>query len=190
LVTLASWGTTTDYLKLKELAQKAYDKINGYGKPFDYQTLQPTYKTYTNSLYGFSIIQPSGWIINEDTSSIVRFDSPKTSGKSASILVNIYDSNINWFDTEENRKIFIDSLKQGASNFVLLKNTPMTINGKKAYSFSFVNTISTGENRAAQQVYIERNDKQVFLVAYVADSKQFETYNDVFTKTLNSFKQN
>ncbi len=190
LVNLYSYGANTDYIKLKELAQKAYDKIDGYGKPFDKQMLQPTSKTYTNSLYGFSIVQPSGWNVNQDTSSIVQFDSPKTSGKSASILVNVYDSNINWFDTEENRNIFIDSLKQGVSNFVLLKDISMTINGKKAYSFSFVNTISTGENRAAQQVYIERNDKQVFTISYVADSKQFETYRDVFTNTLNSFKQN
>ncbi|MDO9097132.1 MAG: PsbP-related protein, partial [Candidatus Methanoperedens sp.] len=159
-------------------------------KPFDYQTLQPTSKTYTNSLYGFSIIQPSGWNVNQDTSNIIQFDSPKTSGKSASILVNIYDINIGWFDTEKNREDFIDRLKRDVSNFVLLKNTPMTINGKKAYSFTYVNTISSGENRAAQEVYIERNDKQVFLVGYVADSKQFETYDDVFTKTLNSFKQN
>lgn len=38
LVALMSWGTNPDYPKLKELSQKAYNKIDGYGKPFDYQT--------------------------------------------------------------------------------------------------------------------------------------------------------
>lgn len=187
LVNLQSWGTSTDYLKLKELAQKAYDKVNGHGKPFEYQALKPTSKIYTNNLYGFSIIQPSRWNTNENTQNIVRFDSPIVSGKSASTIVSILDINISFFDTDTNRKIFIDTLKQGVSNFVLLENKTLTINGKKAYSFTFVNTISSGENKAAQHVFIERNDNQVFHVAYVADSKQFEDYNNVFIETLNSF---
>lgn len=33
-VTIATMGDVVDYPKLKELAQKAYDKIDGYGKPF------------------------------------------------------------------------------------------------------------------------------------------------------------
>lgn len=187
LVNLISSGTGTDYLKLKELAQKAYDKVNGYGKPFDYQTLKPTSKTYTNNLYKFSMIQPNRWNTNDNSKNIVQFDSPIVSGKSASILVSIFDSNISFFDTDTNRKIFIDSLKRDVSNFVLIESNSMTINNKKAYSFTYVNTIATGENRAAQQVYVERNENQVFLVAYVSDSKQFETYHNVFTNTLNSF---
>ncbi len=87
LVSLASGGTTIDYLKLKELAQKAYDKIDGYGKPFDYPIVPPTSKTYTTKVYGFSMVQPSGWSIKENTQSIVQFDSPTISGKSASICL-------------------------------------------------------------------------------------------------------
>lgn len=187
LVNLMSMGTGTDYLKLKELAQKAYDRVNGYGKPFDYQTLKPTSKTYTNNLYGFSIVQPSGWNMNENTQNIIQFDSPIVSGKSASIIVSVLDINISLFDSDANRKIFTDMLKQGVNNFVLLENKPFIIKGNNAYSFTFVNTVSSGENRAAQQVYIKRNDNQVFLVAYVSDSKQFETYRNMFTNTLNSF---
>lgn len=189
LIDLRLMGTNTDYLQLKELALKAYDKIDGYGKPFDYQTLQPTSKTYTNSLYGFSMIQPNGWTVNTDASGIIRFDSPKKSGHFASINVNINNADIIFFDTEENREFVIDLLKKDARNFELLNKTSMTINGKKAYSFTYVATVS-GENQAEQIVYIERNDKQVFLIRYRADSNQFETYIDVFTKTLNSFKQN
>lgn len=180
--TITSGGTGTDYLTLKGFAQKAYDKIDGYGKPFDYQLLKTTSKIYKNDLYGFSILQPSGWRVNEKTTDIVKFDS-----QYAFISVNIVDVNISMFDNDFNRKIVIDALKEGNSNFVLLENKSMTLNGKRAYSLKFVTTIPTGENRAAQQVYVERNDNQVFLVAYVADSKQFETYRDVFGSTLNSF---
>lgn len=42
LVALTSWGAKPDYLKLKELAQKAYNKIDGYGKPFAPQPNHPT----------------------------------------------------------------------------------------------------------------------------------------------------
>ncbi len=42
LVSLVSWGANPDYLKLKELAQKAYNKIDGYGKPLAPQPSQPT----------------------------------------------------------------------------------------------------------------------------------------------------
>ncbi len=188
MATLMSAGTGNDYLKLKEFAQKAYDKIDGNGTPFDYLALKPASKTYTNNLYGFSIIQPSGWKINENTQAIITFKSPmSSSGNSALIGVWIYEFNISLFDTDANRNSFIDGLKQSVSNFALLEKKPMTINDRKAYSITFVNTIPAGENLAAQQVYIERNDKQVFLVAYVVDSKQFETYHDVFTNALNSF---
>ena len=76
------------------MAQKAYDKVDGYEKPFDYRALKPTSKTYTNSLYGFSIIQPSEWNTNEKTQNIVQFDLQIVSGKSASIIVSILDINI------------------------------------------------------------------------------------------------
>lgn len=181
LVTLVSGGVGTDYLTLKEFAQKAYDKIDGYGKPFDYQLLKPTSKTYINNLYGFSIIPPSGWIINEKTYSIVKFES-----MAAFISVNILNNiNISAFDTDANG--VIDSLTEDNRNFLLLENKSMIINGKKAYSLTVVTTIPTGENRASQQVFIERNNNQVFHVSYVADSKQFEAYREIFINALNSF---
>jgi len=188
---LQSWGTITDYLKLKELAQKAYDKIDGYGKPFDYQALQQTSKTYTNNLYGFSIIPPNRWNIDENVQeNIVQFASPPVSGKSAAIRVGISDLNMSVLDAEINRKRYIDLQKQGMSNFVLLESKPLTIKGKKAYSFTFVATSANGDNIARQDVFIERNDYQVFFVEYAAYSNQFETYKDVFTETVNSFKVN
>ncbi|MFZ3058287.1 MAG: DUF4352 domain-containing protein [Candidatus Methanoperedens sp.] len=42
LVIINSWGASPDYPKLKDLAQKAYNKIDGYGKPLAPQPSQPT----------------------------------------------------------------------------------------------------------------------------------------------------
>lgn len=47
--------------------------------------------------------------------------------------------------------------------------------------------IERGERE--QIMYIERDDKKLFQIMYFANSNQFETYNDVFIKTLNSFKK-
>lgn len=167
-------------------ASRIFDKIVE-GFEFTSTDLNQASGIYADNLYGFSMLPPSGWYNNKYTQYIIQFDSPIVSGSSASIIVGVFDMNLSSFDSEENIEMFADTLKQGVTDFVLLEKKPLTINGKKAYSFTFVNTIPTGESKEAQQVYIERNDNQAFLVAYVSDAGQFEAYYDVFTDTLSSF---
>lgn len=157
---------------------------------------------YVDTSHRFSIVPPSGWGIDNTTNyALVKFVSV-TSGyevtaefpRAPEITLKIYPDNISLFDMDASRKTFIDRVKEGRSNFSLIENKSMIINGKKAYSLTIEDEENIwGDKRIhkviSQHIFIEREDNQMFYLGFFTYTpKQFETYHEAFINTVNTLK--
>lgn len=140
---------------------------------------------YINMMYGFDIIPPVGWIINENTVDPVKFFCPdqnvyqinlaiKAPITSNDTLTNIGEQLIQSYS----EKIF--------KNFSLISNSQRVINGLDAYELVYSQGMQPNMLQHKQVLF--KKDNRVFSVTYISLVDTYDTYISVVDQSINSFR--
>lgn len=138
---------------------------------------------YTNSRYGFSIDQPSGWTTNEPSYAAVVFLGPTVEGTHVNINIQVESTSLSLADYVSAAKTNIATVlpdfnltTEGARN---------KINNIDAYELVFTSTQS-GQAIEEKQVYLVTNGN-AFVITYAALATTYQNYLPAFETSVQTF---
>jgi len=139
---------------------------------------------YINQMYGFDIIPPAGWIINENTLDPVKFFCPDQ---------NVYQINlavkepITSNDTVTNigEQLIQSYSERLFKNFSLISKSQRIINGLDAYELVYSQGMEPNMLQHKQVLF--KKDNRVFSVTYISLVDTYDTYISVVDQSINTF---
>jgi hypothetical protein len=139
---------------------------------------------YINQNYGFTIIPPKDWIVNENTIDPVKFFCPDQNEYQINVAVKEPITSNETVGTLGEQLIERYSTSY-FKNFTLIFSNQTTINGLNAFDLVY----SEGQEPNMlqhKQVLFEKN-KKIFSVIYTSLVVTYETYISVVDQSINSF---
>jgi hypothetical protein len=140
--------------------------------------------SYINQEYGFELIPPEGWTVNENTQDPVKFFCPDQNDYQVNLAIKKPILSNETLNTAVEQLIgyYTESYFK---NFSLISSKPMTINDLDAYEIVF----SEGREPYLlqhKQVFFEKN-KKIYSIVYTSLVTTFDTYISVVDQSINSF---
>lgn len=147
-------------------------------------TTQVSQRSYTNTVYGFSLNPPAGWNVIENESSMVavRFAAPDLSNTSlvvdAPVMIGEGRALSTYADQLE------ETLSENTVNFSVLSRQEKTIGGLDAYEI----VCSYEDNHTVFQIkqVAVLKTRTVFIITFVASSEWYDTYSVVVDGCIES----
>ncbi len=140
---------------------------------------------YINQNYGFEIIPPVDWIINENTIDLVKFFCPDENVYQINLAVKepIMSNETLGSLSQQLIELYSESFFK---NFTLISNNQRTINGLSAYELVY----SEGQQPYMLQhkQVLFKKDNRVFSVTYISLVNTYDTYISVVDQSINSFR--
>ena len=148
-------------------------------------TTQVSQRSYTNTVYGFSLNSPLGWSVveNESPTIAVRFAAPELNNGSlvvdAPIMIGEGRALSTYADQLE------ETLSENTVNFSVLSRQEKTIGGLDAYEI----VCSYEDNHTVFQIkqIVVLKTRTVFIITFVASSERYDTYSAVVDGCIDSF---
>lgn len=140
---------------------------------------------YVNQEYGFEIIPPAGWTINENTTDPVKFFCPDKNEYQINVAVKA-PVTINESLDKVGEQLIEYYSQTYFKNFVLISSDQRTINNISA--FEIVYSQGLEPNLIQQkQVLFERNET-IISVTYTSLVVTYDSYISVVDTSINSFR--
>jgi hypothetical protein len=140
---------------------------------------------YMNQEYGFEIIPPVGWTVNENTTDPVKFFCPDKNEYQINVAVKAPIS-INESLDQAGEQLIEFYSQTYFKNFVLISSSQRTINNISAFEIVFSQGLEPNLIQQ-KQVLFERNGT-IISVTYTSLVVTYDTYISVVDPSINSFR--
>jgi hypothetical protein len=138
---------------------------------------------YTNSRYGFSIDQPSGWTIDEPSYAAVFFYGPTVEGSRVNINIQVESTSLSLAEYVSASKTNIATVLQGFN--LISEGARNRINNVDAYELVYTST-QYGSALEQKQVYLVKSGN-AFVITYTALSTTYQDYLPAFEISVQTF---
>jgi hypothetical protein len=137
---------------------------------------------YTNAKYGFGLNPPEGWTVQESpyfNGTMILFRGPKVLGNFTTDMIIIIDPSFSGTTLRNCANKTIEPFSNN-TNFSIVSNTAITLNGMNAYELVY--SINLLEEK---WVFVEKNSF-VLALSYSTLTSTYPTYVSDFDTSVNS----
>ena len=160
-----------------------------------------TLKTYENPGFGLSIQYPSSWdgiqlradpFAQTNTSIVSIFEAPRENQSDPyreNLIINVQGPLEDTISLEEYTQNSLNAFSTMSDTVRILESSPSTLSGFPAHEIIYSSSMEN-LNLKKLQIFTIVNDNTAYVVTFGAEESQFNKYNPVIMKMVNSIRIN
>jgi hypothetical protein len=160
-----------------------------------------TLKTYENPGFGLSIQYPSSWAVMQlradpfaqtNTSIVTIFEAPRENLSDSyreNLILSVQGPLEDTISLEEYTQNSLNAFRSMSDRVSILESSPSTLSGLPAHEIIYSSGLQN-LNLKKMQIFTIVNDNTAYVVTFGAEGSQFNKYNSVIMKMVNSIKIN
>jgi hypothetical protein len=173
------------------------NSISSSGGNFDNATL----KTYENPGFGLSIQYPLSWagmqlradpFSQTNTSIVAIFEAPRENVSDTyreNLILSVQGPLEDTISLEEYTQNSLNAFRTMSDSISILESTPRTLSGLPAHEIIYSSGLQNLSLKK-MQIFTIVNDNTAYVVTFGAEESQFNKYNPVIMKMVNSIRIN
>jgi hypothetical protein len=173
------------------------NSISSSGGSFDNATL----KTYENPGFGLSIQYPSSWagmqlradpFSQTNTSIVAIFEAPRQNVSDPyreNLILSVQGPLEDTISLEEYTQNSLNAFRSMSDSINILESSPSTLSGLPAHEIIYSSGLQNLSLKK-MQIFTIVNDNTAYVVTFGAEESQFNKYNSVIMKMVNSIRIN